>query len=287
MMWERARDKVEAAGSKVLMRTTVTGIRHEGGRATTVIAETDGVTTEYPADHVISSMPFSELLKAMDPAVPAEVRKAADDLDFRDFLSVALVVPAEKVEWTDNWIYIHAPEAKTMRVQNFGSWSPYMVRDGRNVLGLEYTVTEGDDWWTADDADLIEKGKSELEALGLMKSEDVEAGYVVRMPKAYPTYDDAYKENVEVLRRWLETTTPNVHPVGRNGMHRYNNQDHSMYTAMLTVENILGQGTHDIWNVNVEAEYHEEKGNGNGTSTGSGGTGRDAPILPRRSTATT
>jgi protoporphyrinogen oxidase len=213
------------------------------------------------------------------------VRKAADDLEFRDFLSVALVVPAEKVEWTDNWIYIHAPEAKTMRVQNFGSWSPFMVRDGRNVLGLEYTVTEGDDWWNAPDEELIEKGKAELEALGLMRSEDVEAGYVVRMPKAYPTYDEDYQENVEILRKWLEANTPNVHPVGRNGMHRYNNQDHSMYTAMLTVENILGQGTHDIWNVNVEAEYHEEKGNGSGT--GSAGTGRDAPVLPRRSSATT
>src|ERR687894_1407766 len=281
MMWERCREKVEAAGTKVIMETPVTKIRHGGGRATAVVAESDGVTTEYPADHVISSMPFSELLKGMDPPVPDEVRRAADDLEFRDFLSVALVVPAEKVEWTDNWIYIHAPEAKTMRVQNFGSWSPYMVRDGRNVLGLEYTVTEGDDWWSADDADLIERGKAELEALGLMRSEDVEAGYVVRMPKAYPTYDDAYKENVEVLRRWLEVNTPNVHPVGRNGMHRYNNQDHSMYTAMLTVENILGQGAHDIWDVNVEAEYHEEKDHGARSS--SRGTGRDAPGLPRRS----
>jgi protoporphyrinogen oxidase len=285
MMWERCTERVEAAGSKVLMRTRVTGIRRDDEKATAVCAVADHALAEYPADHVISSMPFSQLLQAMDPPAPPEVREAADALDFRDFLSVALVVPAEKVEWTDNWIYIHAPEAKTMRVQNFGSWSPYMVRDGHNVLGLEYTVTEGDDWWTADDADLIEKGKSELEALGLMKSEDVEAGYVVRMPKAYPTYDDAYKENVEVLRRWLETTTPNVHPVGRNGMHRYNNQDHSMYTAMLTVENILDPAAgHDIWSVNVEEEYHEEKAapaTSSSSASGATGTGRDAPILPK------
>jgi protoporphyrinogen oxidase len=183
------------------------------------------------------------------------------------------------VPWTDNWIYIHAPEVKTMRVQNFGSWSPYMVRDGRNVLGLEYTVIEGDEWWTAGDEELIEKGKAELELMGLVEAADVEAGYVVRMPKAYPVYDPAYAENVAVLRRWLEANAPNIHPVGRNGMHRYNNQDHSMYTAMLTVENILTGAGHDIWAVNVEEEYHEEAASGSGAS--GGGTGRDAPILPR------
>ena len=166
MMWERCREKVEAAGTKVIMETPVTKIRHEGGRATAVVAESGGVTTEYPADHVISSMPFSQLLQAMDPPVPAEVQAAADDLAFRDFLSIALVVPADKVPWTDNWIYIHAPEVKTMRVQNFGSWSPYMVSEGHNVLGLEYTVTEGDEWWTAPDEQLIETGKKELEQLG-------------------------------------------------------------------------------------------------------------------------
>ena len=287
MMWERCREKVEAAGTKVIMETPVTTIRHEGGRATAVVAEADGVTTEYPADHIVSSMPFSLLLKAMDPPVPAEVQAAADDLAFRDFLSVALVVPADKVPWTDNWIYIHAPEVKTMRVQNFGSWSPYMVSEGHNVLGLEYTVDEGDEWWTATDDDLIEKGKAELEALGLVNAADVEAGYVVRMPKAYPVYDDAYQANVEVLRGWLTANAPNVHPIGRNGMHRYNNQDHSMYTAMLTVENILADAGHDIWAVNVEEEYHEEGDDPTAVAStpaagGAKGTGRDAPILPRK-----
>jgi protoporphyrinogen oxidase len=280
MMWERCRDLVEAGGTKVIMQTPVTRIAHNGGRAVSVVAETDGVTTEYPVDHVISSMPFPHLLKAMDPPVPTEVQAAADDLSFRDFLSVALVVPADKVPWTDNWIYIHAPEVKTMRVQNFGSWSPYMVSEGHNVLGLEYTVTEGDEWWTASDDDLIEKGKAELEALGLVNAVDVQAGYVVRMPKAYPVYDETYQRNVEVLRTWLAEHASNVHPVGRNGMHRYNNQDHSMYTAMLTVENIVGGSDHDIWSVNVEEEYHEE---GTGSTGGTSGTGRDAPIIPRRS----
>jgi protoporphyrinogen oxidase len=284
MMWERCRDKVEAAGTKVIMETPVTKIRHAGGRATAVVAESEGVTTEYPADHVISSMPFSQLLQAMDPPVPAEVQAAADDLRFRDFLSISLVVPADKVPWTDNWIYIHAPEVKTMRVQNFGSWSPYLVSEGRNVLGLEYTVTEGDDWWNSSDEKLIETGKKELEQLGLVKAADVEAGYVVRMPKAYPVYDEAYQRNVDTLRAWLAENAPNVHPVGRNGMHRYNNQDHSMYTAMLTVENILDGAEHDIWSVNVEDEYHEEGGEAPAATPGMGprGTGRDAPILPRQ-----
>jgi protoporphyrinogen oxidase len=194
----------------------------------------------------------------MDPPVPDEVRRAADGLTYRDFLTVALVVPAEKVPWDDNWIYIHAPEVATMRIQNFGSWSPYLVKDGRNVLGLEYTLLEGDAAWTAPDEELIERGKKELKILGLIEPEDVEAGYVVRMPKGYPMYDATYKANVETLRAWLQANTPNVHPVGRNGMHKYNNQDHSMLTAMLSVENILG-AHHDVWTVNVEEDYHEEK----------------------------
>jgi protoporphyrinogen oxidase len=285
MMWERCQEKVEAAGTKVIMDTPITRIRHEGGRAVAVVAECEGVTTEYPVDHVISSMPFPLLLRAMDPPVPAEVRRAADALAFRDFLTVALVVPADKVAWDDNWIYIHAPEVKTMRVQNFGSWSPFMVKDGRNVLGLEYTVHEGDESWNAPDDELVAQATHELEAMGLMRATDVEAGYVVRMPKAYPVYDEDYKNNVEVLRAWLVEHAPNVHPVGRNGMHRYNNQDHSMYTAMLTVDNIVAGANHDIWSVNVEDEYHEERSTADGARghrAGAGGTGRDAPVLPRR-----
>ncbi len=281
MMWERCHDLVVAQGSKVQFRSKVTAITHRDGRAVSVTSvDESGAHTTTPANHVISSMPFPALVRAMDPPPPAEVLAAADALTFRDFLSVALVVPEDKVDWDDNWIYIHAPEVKTMRVQNFGSWSPYLVRDGRNVLGLEYTVAEGDEWWTASDDDLIEKGKAELELLGLMQSADVEAGYVVRMPKAYPTYDEGYRANVEILRGWLAAHAPNVHPIGRNGMHKYNNQDHSMFTAMLTVDNMFG-GDHDIWNVNVEGEYHEES---RSASSPERGTGRDAPIVPRAST---
>ena len=142
-------------------------------------------------------------------------------------------------------------------MQNFSRWSPYLVKDGRNCLGLELFVNEGDEWWTMADADLVATGTRELDHIGLIDGSKVEAGYVVRTPKAYPFYDARYKANVDTLRRWIEANTPNVHPVGRNGMHRYNNQDHSMYTAMLSVENIFG-AHHDVWSVNVEAEYHEE-----------------------------
>jgi protoporphyrinogen oxidase len=280
MMWERCLQKVEAAGTKVIMDTPVTRIRHAEGRAVSVVAESDGVATEYPADEVISSMPLSLLLRAMDPPAPPAVQRAADALNFRDFLTVALVVPAEKVPWDDNWIYIHAPEVKTMRVQNFGSWSPFMVKDGRNVLGLEYTVHEGDESWNATDDELVAQATCELETMGLMEAGDVEAGYVVRMPKAYPVYDEGYNDNVEGLSAWLADHAPNVHPVGRNGMHRYNNQDHSMYTAMLTVENIVAGSNHDIWSVNVEQEYHEEA-SAAADQRRTPGTGRDAPVVPK------
>jgi len=278
MMWERCRDLIEARGVEVAMDTKVVSITHADGRARSVIADHDGQRRVLPADHVISSMPFPHLLRAMDPPVPAEIRAAADALKFRDFLTVALVIP-EADGFPDNWIYIHAPEVEVGRIQNFGSWSPYLVKDGRTCLGLEYFVFEGDDMWSKADDALIEQAKHELQVLGLVDPAVVEAGYVVRMPKAYPVYDEHYKANVKVLRDWLETSTPNVHPVGRNGMHKYNNQDHSMYTAMLTVENILG-ADNDIWSVNVEGEYHETSGPSPTAPRQSEGTGRDAPIIP-------
>jgi protoporphyrinogen oxidase len=276
MMWERCRDLVEAAGTKVVMDTAVTTIAHRDGRATGVLARSaDGTETDYAASAVISSMPFSALVAAMDPPAPDEVKRAAADLHYRDFLTVALVVP-EEAGFPDNWIYVHSPQVKLGRIQNFGSWSPYLVKEGRTCLGLEYFVFEGDEYWTMSDHDLVELGKRELALLGLVNPADVEAGYVVRMPKAYPYYDADYKANVDIIRHWLDSAAANVYPVGRNGMHKYNNQDHSMYTAMLAVENLLG-AHHDVWAVNVEEDYHEEN-----SPAGQGGTGRDAPILPKR-----
>ena len=280
-MWERCRDIITERGCDVVMQTRVVGIRHDDGKAVAVIAETDGVRTEYPCDHIISSMPFSALLESMEPAPPESVIMAAKDLGYRDFLTVALVVPQE-AGFPDNWIYVHSPDVKVGRIQNFGSWSPYLVKEGRTCLGLEYFVFEGDELWSSPDEELIELGTRELAALNLVDPSKVEAGYVVRMPKAYPFYDEHYKANVQRMRDWIDDCTPNVHPVGRNGMHKYNNQDHSMYTALLSVENIAAGLHHDVWDVNVEEEYHEEtSAKAMPAGATERGTGRDAPVISR------
>jgi protoporphyrinogen oxidase len=288
MMWEVCAAKVEAAGGTVRLSSRLTKIHVADGRAQSVTyvhhpdRDIDGsaveaaVEVELPASHVISTMPMRELVHTITPPPPDEVLAAADGLHYRDYLTVALVVP-ESRSFPDNWIYIHAPEVEVGRIQNYGSWSPYLVKDGRTCLGLEYFVFEGDRLWEMADDDLIALATKELGVLGLVEPGDVERGYVVRVPKAYPYYDFTYQANVQTIRKYLETEAPNVHPIGRNGMHKYNNQDHSMYTAMLTVENMFG-ATNDIWSVNVEEEYHE-----------AGSTGRDAPVLPwaPRSTLTT
>ncbi len=260
MMWERCAELVEEQGSDVHLSHPVRRIGHADGRAFEVEAQGPHGPVVLEATDVISSMPLPHLVRAMDPPVPDDVRAAAAGLGFRDFLTVALVVPRED-GFPDNWIYVHAPDVEVGRIQNFGQWSPHLVKDGRTCLGLEYFVTEGDHLWTADDADLVELGKAEMASLGLLEPSRVEAGYVVRMPKAYPMYDAHYQDNVDRIRDWLAKHAANVYPVGRNGMHRYNNQDHSMFTAMLTVENVLAadhENWHDVWQVNVEEDYHEE-----------------------------
>lgn len=276
MMWEVCRDKVIAGGGHVIMESPVTSINLEGGRAVSVtVTKYDGTTVNYPASHVISTMPMNELVSSLNPMPPSDVQQCGKELSYRDFLSVALVVP-ERDGFPDNWIYIHESDVAVGRIQNYGSWSPYMVKEGRTCLGLEYFVFEGDEIWSDTDENLIARAKREMKVLGLLDPSVVERGYVVRVKKAYPYYDYTYKDNVAHIAAYLEGAGANVHLVGRNGMHKYNNQDHSMLTAILTVENIYG-ADHDIWAVNVEEEYHEA-----GQSSSGGGTGRDAPILPRR-----
>ncbi len=278
MMWERCAEHVERLGGAVLYDAPVTRIERDEHGAVAVSATTPDGPLRLEVNEVVSSMPISDLVRSFDPPAPAEVMAAADDLRYRDFLTVALVVP-ERFSFPDNWIYIHSPGVRVGRVQNFGSWSPYLVKDGRTCLGLEYFVNEGDDVWTSPDDELIALAQKEITELGLVTGDVIEAGYVVRQAKAYPVYDEHYKRNVEVIRAWLESAVPNVHPVGRNGMHRYNNADHSMFTAMLTAKNILGATPpHDIWSVNVEEDYHEEQRT---PLSSSSGTGRDAPIIPR------
>ncbi|MGH7791549.1 MAG: hypothetical protein ACREOB_04465, partial [Thermodesulfobacteriota bacterium] len=206
--------------------------------------------------HFISSMPIRDLINKFEPAVPEEVLKAAMKLNYRDFLTVVLIVNKRDV-FPDNWIYIHDPDVKVGRIQNFKNWSPYMVPDtSKTCLGLEYFCFEGDGLWTMPDHELIELGKKELDTSGLVRGSEVLDGTVVRMAKAYPVYDSTYSESLEIIRQFL-SRIKNLQLTGRNGMHKYNNQDHSMLTAMLAAKNILG-ANYDLWQVNVEQEYHEE-----------------------------
>jgi protoporphyrinogen oxidase len=178
-------------------------------------------------------------------------------LRYRDFLTVALMVRKAEL-FDDNWIYIHDPSVKVGRVQNYRSWSPEMVPAGMSCLGLEYFCFEGDNLWDACDSDLIALAKKEVAQIGLIALADVVDARVVRQPKAYPVYDEAYRDNIAAIRLDLEGSYPTLHMVGRNGMHKYNNQDHAMMTAMLTARNILaGQRLYDVWNVNEDAQYHE------------------------------
>jgi protoporphyrinogen oxidase len=259
MLWDAAAAHVRANGGTVLLGQTVVAIERVPGSGWRVHArDRNGAELVFAAEHVISSMPMRELATAVRPMLPPAVVEAAQALRYRDFLVVALVVK-ERNQFDDNWIYVHDPGVKVGRIQNFRSWSPEMVPDPEvNCYGLEYFCFEGDGLWTSADADLVRQATEELLRLGLAEPGDVLEGTVVRQPKAYPVYDDVYQQRVETIRMELETNYPNLHLVGRNGMHKYNNQDHAMMTAMLTVRNILaGRRIYDVWKVNQDAEYHE------------------------------
>ncbi|MDH3692878.1 MAG: hypothetical protein OEU36_25910, partial [Gammaproteobacteria bacterium] len=256
MMWETVVRELEDNGRKVMMNADVTKIGWAGNAVTSLSVKQQDSTNTLTADHFISSMPIRELVRKLDPAPPLPVQKAAASLKYRDFLTVALMIDEAEL-FPDNWIYIHDDSVKVGRIQNFKNWSPYMVPDSsKTCLGLEYFCFEGDGLWTMSDADLIELGKKELHALGLADKSKIEDGAVVRMPKAYPVYDNDYAEALGIVREFL-ASLQNLQLVGRNGMHKYNNQDHSMLTAMLAAENIQG-ANHDLWSVNVEQEYLEE-----------------------------
>ncbi len=257
MLWERCRDILAENGYPTIMGAEVTRIRHRDGRVVAVdVRDHDGREWQEQADQVISSMPIRELLNAFDPAPPVGVIEAANRLRYRDFIMVALIVDRAEL-FPDNWIYIHSPKVRVGRIQNPKNWSPEMVPDpSKSSLALEYFVQEGDDLWTADDAELIDLGKREAEELGLLDASEVIDGAVVRMPKAYPVYDSVYKESLLEIRAYLDGIE-NLQLIGRNGQHRYNNQDHSMATALYAIRNVAG-ADYDIWNVNVEESYHEE-----------------------------
>ena len=253
MMWERAKELSEARGAKVHMRTPVRRIHWDADGVASIESDAESFTgTDY-----ISSIAMDELVEALPPPPPPEVLAAAKRLRYRDFLTVALVVDKPDL-FPDNWVYVHDPTVKLGRIQNFGNWSPEMVPDPTmSCLGLEYFCHEGDDLWSMADEDLLGLGAKEIAFLGLLGGAKVVDGSVVRMPKAYPVYDAGYSTAVNIIRDFVAERLPNLQLVGRNGMHKYNNQDHSMLTAMLAVKNITGS-RYDLWRVNVDEEYQEK-----------------------------
>ncbi len=256
MMWELVAADIQKHGSELRLGSNVEKIHWTRGRVVAIETGTNGTREVIDGSDFISSMPMRELVQKLEPTPPCEVLEAAAQLGYRDFLTVSLIINKEEL-FADNWIYIHDSDVKVGRIQNFKNWSPSMVPDPtRTCLGLEYFCFEGDGLWSMKDEELIALGVKELGMLGLIDPEDFEDGSVVRMPKAYPVYDDVYVDAVNTIREFL-TTVPNLYLVGRNGMHKYNNQDHSMLTAMLSVKNILG-ASYDVWGVNVDNDYHEE-----------------------------
>jgi protoporphyrinogen oxidase len=272
MMWEACAEKTKAMGGRVEMGCKVVGLDYDAARETWSVSfkNRQGETQKFEAEHVISSAPMRELIRGIRPPVSEAARSAADSLKYRDFLTVMLIVK-NRDAFHDNWIYIHDPNVKVGRIQNFRSWSPEMVPDAdKACYGLEYFCFEHDGVWDAKDEDLIKLAERELLQIGLAKPGDVLDGTVVRQKKAYPVYDDGYATHVETVREELEARYPNLHLVGRNGMHKYNNQDHAMMTAMLCVENILADTKlYDLWDVNSDAEYHEA---GEAAAEGTNGT---------------
>ncbi len=256
MMWERCRDRAAELGVETTTGAEVLRVHHRKGRIRGITVRRGEQEDRIEADHVVSSMPLPSLVQALDPAPPEQVLAAADRLRFRDFLTVVVIVDRAEV-FPDNWIYIHAPEVRVGRIQNYKNWSPHMVPDpDRTSLGLEYFVQEGGALWTSSDGSLRELAVSELQTLGLADGDTVVGSTVVRAPKAYPVYDGNYRQAVDVLRGWVDGIQ-GLHLVGRNGQHRYNNQDHSMLTGLLAARNVAGE-RHDLWSINAEVSYLEE-----------------------------
>ena len=282
MMWETCAEKVRALGGEVLLGRTVTPCRFDAVNSqwTVSACTADGAKEEYRGEHLVSSMPMRQLVSQIEPRLPDDAVRAANSLRYRDFLTIGLIL-RERNRIKSNWIYIHDPSVKMGRVQNYKAWSPEMVPDANFCCyGLEYFCFENDGLWAMSDADLIALGTRELEHIGLCNAADVVDACVMRQPKAYPVYDDDYQRHVRVVRQTLEAHCPNLHLVGRNGMHKYNNQDHAMLTALLAARNILaGENRYDVWSVNEDGEYHESG------RTGGGPANSPAPAIPGNGSA--
>jgi protoporphyrinogen oxidase len=257
-VWERVAEIIKSKGGEVRMGERVMAVECKAGRTTSITTESTNGRRTYRADHFISTMPLAQLVSALDPPAPASVIASASGLRYRAFITVALILDQAEV-FPDNWIYIHDPGVKVARIQNFKNWSAEMVPDPRlTMLGLEYFCSEDDALWSASDQQLIAIAKHEIAALGLAESSKVIDGAVVRQGKAYPMYDHDYRANVAEVRAFLKPAASNLQVAGRNGMHKYNNQDHAMLTGLMAARNIMG-GLFDPWRVNSDAEYLEEE----------------------------
>jgi len=259
LMWRKLSEVIERRNGSIRLGSDVVKIIRNDKRIEKVVIANNSSHEAISGTSFISSMPVTEFINKLEPEPPQEVLAAAAKLKYRDFLTVCLIVNKPHL-FPDNWIYIHDPAVGVGRIQNFKNWSPEMVPDQKMTsLGLEYFCSEGDDLWTMSDTDLIEMGKREVERIGLANSVDIEDGCVIRVPKSYPIYDTDYQDGLETIRQFVDGLE-NFQTVGRNGLHRYNNQDHAMLTGMLAVRNLVSGERNDLWSVNTDAEYHEEVG---------------------------
>jgi protoporphyrinogen oxidase len=256
MMWNAVKTEIEKHGGSIRLKADVARIQRQDTRIESVLVANNGRKDVIRGTDFISSMPVTEFIKKLEPEPPAHVLQAAEKLKYRDFITVCLIVKRAEL-FSDNWIYVHDPEVRVGRIQNFKNWSPHMVPDpSKSSLGLEYFCTEGDSLWNLSDSEIIELGKRELDAIGLVSPADIEDGCVFRISKAYPIYDSDYREYLAIVRDFVRSLE-NYQTIGRNGLHRYNNQDHAMVTGMLSVRNLYGE-KNDIWSVNTDQEYQEE-----------------------------
>jgi protoporphyrinogen oxidase len=253
-------ENIERTGGKIRKEYSVVKVKHENFEIKSVVVwDKNRNEDEFFGDHFLSSMPITELVKRMEPEAPKEVIEAAEKLTYRGFITISVILDSPS-PFPDTWIYVHSPEAKMGRIQNFKKWSPFMVPDkSKTTLGLEYFASEGDELWNMKDDDLLKLGMEELEKIGLGKKASFVDGFVSRILKTYPVYDSTYPENLSVIKRYLKNFK-NLQPIGRYGMFKYNNMDHSILTGLYAAENILG-ASHDIWNVNADQEYQEKSKN--------------------------
>ena len=254
-MWNSAKELIEKKGGIVELDTQLVQFNRKGDKIVSALVKNNGSLQEVSGNHFLSTVPLRELVQSIKPGAPSEVLEAARDLKYRDFFTVGLIIDRPSI-FPDNWIYIHSPEVKVGRIQNFKNWSPEMVPDPQmTTLGLEYFCFDTDEVWKKDDLELIEMGKEEAVQLKFASNEQILDGLVIRSPKTYPIYDEGYRERIEVIKNYL-SSVKNLQTMGRNGLHRYNNQDHSMLSAIYAIRNILDE-KYSVWDINIDDEYHE------------------------------